>query len=130
MAKTYKASNIKERAQQTAAWCRDNSPTQYPVVVRWKPELKSKAYAEASKVGRKFYIDLSWKRLRNSYGVMNETIIHEWSHCSVWLEHRDIFNPVHDPIFSLEFGRLYSLWNDGDGFDESKLYKFKKVRLR
>lgn len=128
MARTYRASNIKERAQQTVAWCRENAPTQYPVTVRWKPELESKAYAEASKVGRRFYIDLSWKRLRNSYSLTNETIIHEWSHCSVWMDHRD--EPIHDPIFALEFGRLYSLWFDGDGCDESTMYEFKKVRLR
>ncbi len=126
MARTYRARNVKERVQQTVAWCREHSPTALPVVVRWQPSLPCRSYAETTRDSRRFYVTLSFSRLRGSWVLANDTVLHEWAHCATWLDHR----PGHPPEFWAEYGRLYALWCDGDGADEAKLYPIRRVRIR
>jgi len=128
LAKTHRAKNVKERVQQTVQWCRDESPTQYPVHVRWVPELTCKSQATSVRRGRRFNIELSWKRLRGSWSLSNDAVMHEWAHCAVWQEHRDLGD--HPPEFWIEYGRLYGLWFDEGGAEDSRDLPVRRVRIR
>lgn len=114
--------------QQTVAWCRATSPTQYPVRVRWLPELECKSQATCAKRGRRFDIELSWKRLRGSWSLANDCLIHEWAHAATWQEHRDLGD--HPPEFWIEYGRLYVEWVELDGAKDAHDYPFRRVRIR
>lgn len=96
--------------------------------VTWIPELPCGSQASASRIGRKFDVELSWRRLRGSWALCNDAIIHEWAHCATWQEHRDLGD--HPPEFWIEYGRLYVLWFEEGGCEEAKSYDFRKVRIR
>lgn len=119
---------IKERAAQVERWLREHFPTPYPVVVRWAARIADDAYGECywdSSISS-IVIRLSRRRCRDR-DLANSTLMHEWAHAVVMpndrlyrsLDRRGAVQE-HPDEFWLARGRIYRLFHDLDGHEESR----------
>ena len=113
----------RQRVAAVSEWLSKAYPTPYPVTVKLVPGLKDGKVAllgHSYRRGRKQFIDL---RAGLSWGILIETLVHEWAH-AVHVPHERVearrdLRP-HDPLtgWGNTYAAIYS-----DLFDEPMRFK-------